>query len=561
MNSSRRLKQVQYISLVTFVVSIIWLILCRRSGQGALCVWVFGSSVSFLIAYVLTRLYWFSLARILYILAFNVGVTVTASYVGKPGNVELLLIFAIGLPFLMFSFRRERILVVLCAMLPITAWVLLFVTDFNLVTHSKIDPGIASKVFYPFSFITTVILIAFETTYFSILNSGYYNRIQQKRIDAEEASTAKSRFLSTMSHEIRTPLNAIIGLSHILQKNGPRDDQKENVEALNYSGKLLLQLLNNVLDYSKMEAKEFVLDPIPTNLNQAFNQLHKIHEPNCIKKGISIEVNLHDNIPMVWLDVVRFNQVLNNLINNAIKFTDEGGVYVGLQIENKTEETLELSVEVSDTGRGIAEDKLDSIFEAFKQEDNSTQRVYGGTGLGLSIVKEIVEHMDSNISVTSKPGYGSTFSFTLKLNRVSSEEIASMEHRAEHQLDGVRVLLVEDNAINEMVGRQILEREGLIVDSTENGELAVNKVRENTYDIVLMDIQMPVMDGYEASRQIRMFNSDIPILALSASVFMEVKDKIFKSGMNGFVFKPFDPESLFDRIASALKEAEELVEE
>jgi len=221
---------------------------------------------------------------------------------------------------------------------------------------------------------------------------------------------------------------------------------------------------------------------------------------------------------------------------------------------------LSLRVEVSDTGVGVAEEKQGEIFEPFKQEDNSTQRVYGGTGLGLSIVKEIVEQMGSNIALTSEQGKGSTFHFELQLKRVSGSDIGKFEHKADFDLKGVRTLLVEDNAINELVGRQILEKEGIIVDSASDGQEAVDMAKKNTYDVILMDIQMPVMDGYEASLAIREFDSDVPIIALSASVFMEVKDKIYKSGMNGFICKPFDPVNLFDRIEEIVKKKVSLLE-
>lgn len=555
MISPRRVRQVQALSILTSILSFAWFFLSRNLGQIELSIWIGVSAVVFALIPLLLKYQYTSAARITYVMMLNISVTVTASYVGQPGNVEFVLMFAMGLPFLLFSFRRERLLMILFALLPLVEWALLFFSDFNLITSSKMDPAVASTMIYPFSLMSTFILVGFQTAYFSAMNAGYYNRVHDRRIEAEEASTAKSRFLSTMSHEIRTPLNAIIGLSHILQNSNPREDQKDNVEALNYSGKLLLQLLDNVLDFSKMEAGELELDSIPTDLNFAFRQLHKVHEPNCLRKGIDIEVSIDDNIPMVWLDVTRFNQVLNNLINNAIKFTEKGGVKVRLLKEEEGDSEVSICVEVSDSGKGIAEDKKDDIFEAFKQEDSSTQRVYGGTGLGLSIVKKIIEQMGSEVELDSELGKGSTFRFRLKLNRVTGQEIESLKKNRVHNLDGVRVLLVEDNVINEMVGRQILEKEGMIVDSAANGSIAVDMVRSNTYDIVLMDIQMPVMDGYEASRLIREFDKDIPVMALSASVFMEAKDQIYNSGMNGFIFKPFNPDNLFEEIEGVVNKS------
>lgn len=549
MTSPRRFKQVRLLSLFTFFLSFSWFLLSRHLEQYELANWTLASAIGFIVVYVLVRMNQFTPARILYILSLNIGVVTSASYVGQPGNVEFILLFAMGLPFLMFSFRKEMALVVICSLLPLTEWVLLFVTDFNLITTSKVAVDTASKIYYPFSLITTFVLVGFQTSYFAILNAGYYNRVHDQRREAEEASTAKSTFLSTMSHEIRTPLNAIIGLSHILRDGNPREDQKENIEALNFSGKLLLDLLNDVLDYSKMEAREFEIDPVQTDLNEIFHQLHKIHQPNCSKKGIALNMEVDQELPNVWLDAVRFNQVVNNLINNAVKFTERGSVTLKVQHELLDGNQTKLHVQVIDTGIGIANERKDDIFEAFKQEDSSTQRVYGGTGLGLSIVKEIVEHMDGEIVLESELGKGSNFGFVITLNRVSSLEEEAKMKQVSHRLDGLRVLLVEDNPINEMVGRQILEKEGMIVDSAFDGSEAVQKARETQYDIILMDIQMPVMDGYEASRTIRLFDSEIPIVALSASVFMEVKDKIHQAGMDGFVFKPFDPNKLFEEIS------------
>ena len=264
-------------------------------------------------------------------------------------------------------------------------------------------------------------------------------------------------------------------------------------------------------------------------------------------------MEIDKDLPIVQLDIVRFNQVINNLVSNAIKFTDEGSVTLKISKLNQTKNTVLLRTEITDTGIGIAEDQQEKVWQAFSQASSSTNRLYGGTGLGLPIVKSIVEAMDSQVKILSKPGLGSSFSFDLSLKLASNEELEQTTQRKEHNLKGKRILLVEDNQINVMVGRQILEKANLLVDVAYDGQEAVNKVLENNYDALLMDIQMPIMDGYSASKEIRKFNADIPILALSASVFMEVKSKIIESGMNGFIFKPFEPEDLLDKIEEAIQ--------
>ena len=351
-----------------------------------------------------------------------------------------------------------------------------------------------------------------------------------------------------MSHEIRTPLNAVIGLSHILSDNKPRKDQVENLNALNYSGKILLNLLNNVLDFSKMQSTTIELDDIPTDLSLAIKQIKKIHEASCIRKGIKMDLEIDDDIPVVWLDIVRYNQIINNLVSNAIKFTDKGKVTLKISKQKETKDSLNILTEVIDTGIGIPLEKQETIWEAFTQASSTTNRLYGGTGLGLPIVKSIVESMGSTVQIDSKTNSGSRFYFNLNLKTASDIELEKTTEKRKHNFEGKKILLVEDNLINVMVGKQILEKAKLQVDVANNGLIAVNKVKENNYDAILMDIQMPVMDGYNATIEIRKFNKNIPILALSASVFMEVKDKINESGMNGFIFKPFEPHDLLNQI-------------
>ncbi|MGK0412543.1 MAG: signal transduction histidine kinase/ActR/RegA family two-component response regulator [Polaribacter sp.] len=491
-------------------------------------------------------------ARIIYLLTSNIGIAIIASYVGRGGSIEFIYMFNIGVPFILFSYRRERALLMIFSILPLVLWILLFLTDFNLFASKKLDVNIAKEFIYPISIISMVSLVLFQLIYFILLNSRYFGEIRKKEDEALEASDAKSKFLSTMSHEIRTPLNAVIGLSYILSDDNPRKDQIENINALNYSGKLLLNLLNNVLDFSKMKSTKIELDNIPANLSEAIKQIKKIHEASCFKKGISFNIEIDDAIPLIWLDVVRFNQVLNNLVTNSIKFTDKGSITLKISPQNQTKKTIDLLIEVIDTGIGIPEDKQDSIWEAFVQASSTTNRLYGGTGLGLPIVKSIVKIMGDDVKIDSQVGKGSRFYFNLKLDIASEKELEKTIEKRTHNFEGKTILLVEDNLINIMVGKQILEKAQLQVEVAHDGLTAVNMVKKDNYDAILMDIQMPIMDGYTAAREIRKFNTKIPILALSASIFMEVKDKIHESGMNGFIFKPFDPEDLLNHIEDAI---------
>ncbi|MDP5092751.1 MAG: response regulator [Polaribacter sp.] len=496
------------------------------------------------------------IARPLYLITINLGLTVISSYVGKSGGVEFLFMFTIGLPYFIFSFTRERLLVIIFALFPILLWLLLFLTDFNLITNEKLDPKSSYDFIYPIAMSSTVLLVLFQLIYFSILNSRYASNVIHQKDDAFQASNAKSKFLSTMSHEIRTPLNAIIGLSHILADNNPREDQLENINALNYSGKILMNLLNNVLDFSKMQSSKIELDNIPTDLYLAVKQIKKIHEASCLRKGITMNLEVDEGIPTVLLDIVRFNQVINNLVSNAIKFTDTGSVTLRIKKSKETPENVIISTEVIDTGLGIPEDKQDEVWEDFTQASSTTNRLYGGTGLGLPIVKSIVAAMGADVFLKSEVGKGSRFYFDIELKKATETELKNEIEQKKYDFIGKKILIVEDNHFNVMVAQQILEKEKLIIDVAENGLIAVEKVKNNQYDLILMDIQMPIMDGYEATKQIRKFNQKIPILALSASVLTEVKEGITQSGMNGFIFKPFDPDDLLFQINDSIHKAQ-----
>lgn len=488
------------------------------------------------------------LSRILFFILLNVGIVLTASFIGRAGSVEYMFVYSLALPFSTFSFKREKLYVYLFSSLSGLLWIILAITDFKLFTNTPINAITAEIFIYPISIFCTFTVVSVQLYYFSILGVKYYNRIHEKRQKALESSIAKSKFLSTMSHEIRTPLNAVIGLSHILSDNNPREDQIENIDALNYSGKTLLNLLNNVLDFSKMQSTRIELDPIPTNITATIKQIQKIHKNACTRRNNELNINIVNDIPFVLLDVVRFNQVINNLIANAIKFTENGIVTVIIKKIEESEENVKLHFSIADTGIGIKKEKQKSIWKAFEQATSNTNTIYGGTGLGLPIVKSILKVMDSKVKIKSELGKGSTFSFDLKLKKANNEVTTNFIEEKTYNLTNKKILLVDDNLINVMVGKQILEKEKIIVSVANDGLSALNKCKEEKFDIVLMDIQMPIMDGYEATSEIRKFDTELPILALSANVFIEIKDKIEECGMNGFIFKPFTPEDLVNQI-------------
>lgn len=553
--SKRRIQLVLTLAIVSLGIAIICGVFAHKYHYSWLGNYNFISIIPYFLVAYLTKNENLTFARPLYLITLNLGLSIMSSYLGKSSGVEFLFMFTIGLPYFIFSFTRERFMVIIFTFFPILLWVLLFLSDFNLFTNKKIPTQTADHYIYPIAMTGTVLLVLFQLIYFSLLNSRYASSVITQHDDAFQASNAKSKFLSTMSHEIRTPLNAVIGLSHILADNNPREDQLENIKALNYSGKILMNLLNNVLDFSKMQSSKIVLDSIPTDLYVAIKQIKKIHEGSCIRKGIVMNLEIDDKIPLLLLDVVRFNQVINNLVSNAIKFTETGSVTLRIAKIKETNDTVTITTEVIDTGLGIPKDKHQEIWEDFSQASSATNRLYGGTGLGLPIVKSIVKAMGSDVFVESNLNQGSRFYFDVELKKATESDLEKEVEYKKYDFEGKKILLVEDNHFNVMVAQQILAKEKLIIDVAENGLVAISKAKNNQYDVILMDIQMPFVDGYEATREIRKFNKKIPILALSASVFSEVKENVMACGMDGFIFKPFNPDHLLFEINKSINKS------
>lgn len=376
---------------------------------------------------------------------------------------------------------------------------------------------------------------------------------------AESASKAKGEFLSVMSHEIRTPLNAIIGISYIMMEEFLPEPQRENLRTLQISGENLLNLINDILDFSKIEEGKIQLSFKPTNLRQLINNIKLANRVRADESCNTIKIIFDEEIPeKVKSDDVRLGQILNNLISNAVKFTSNGFISVEVMLHKDDGEFVDIDFSVKDTGIGIAPDKQAIIFEHFSQANSDITRQFGGSGLGLSIVRNLLHLMDSEIYVDSELGRGSRFYFRLRTQKYASSGIASNDTTAtpnHFDLGGIQILLVEDVEFNVIVAQKMLTRWNAQIEVAENGLKAIEKVKQRNYDIVLMDLQMPVLDGYNAARHIREFNTQTPIIALTASASTDVLEKTAAAGMNAYVSKPFKPQDLYDTISTHVRAA------
>lgn len=380
---------------------------------------------------------------------------------------------------------------------------------------------------------------------------------------AEEASIIKQQFLSVMSHEIRTPLNAVVGYSHLLKRDKLTEEQSKNVNRLLYSAENLLLLINDILDFSKMDAGKLELEHAPFNLHTVIEHVIEALKIKATEKDIDVSYTIHPTVESNLIgDSGRLNQILINLVGNALKFTEKGHVKVEVDSVGSTQNKQTVVLHVHDTGIGIESSNITKIFDSFSQAGLQITRKFGGTGLGLAITKKLVDLYEGTIKVQSEPGIGSTFSVTITfdINPNPEEPTEQQEDGFEGLEDyaGKEILIVEDNLINQMLAQQFCKVWNLNSEVAANGKIALDKIAKKTYDLVLMDLQMPEMDGYEATNNIRELNvkstagNQLPIIAITAESYQDVKHKIYEYQFNDYLPKPFDVKELKNKLKKYL---------
>ena len=382
------------------------------------------------------------------------------------------------------------------------------------------------------------------------------SKAEEATMIAENAVISKQQFLSNMSHEIRTPMNSIIGFTKVMLKTELTEKQREYVTAIKMSGDVLTVLIDDILDLAKVDAGKMMFEHKPFRITGSIFAMIQLFEPKIQEKNLKLIKNYDGNIPQILLgDPVRLHQILINLVSNAVKFTLNGSITIDVEMLHQDDNEVIIEFKITDTGIGIAEDKIEHIFENFQQATSDTSRLYGGTGLGLAIAKQLTEQQGGTITVKSILDQGTTCSVIMPFQKSKLEMEPETEIiEIDPEMKGIKVLVVEDIALNQLLMKTLLDDYGFECDFAGNGKVAIDKLQNNTYDIILMDLQMPEMNGFEAAQYIRYhLDSKIPIIALTADVTTADLRKCRAAGMNSYISKPVDEKLLYARIVDLLK--------
>ncbi len=496
---------------------------------------------------ILHRIGYLELPKILSIIGANLQ-SFFLCYVQGTSQASYLYIFPFAMAMIFFLRVRKNDVIVISALS--ATMLMLSVTVLALPYRSPID-RFSDLVNYHHLAVNIILNFFLVIVFFYFILRLLDAKEQKTKI----AAAAKARFMSNMSHELRTPLNAIIGTTHLLAQDHENLQASEHFRVLTNSSEHMLQLVNAVLDFSKLdEGKlEFVREPF--DLAHTLQQVADSFATVTHQKKISLVIDM-DPIPdgkKVIGDEMRLKQIILNLLSNAVKFTETGSVTLQAKIEAGTEMEADIYFGVTDTGIGIPAEKLHLIFESFTQVDAETTRKYGGSGLGLSICRELVRKMGGELRVTSRPAQGSTFFFTLNFSLQSQVVIVAKERlRGLRKLTGVNILLVEDNAVNLNIARRFLHSWGANIQPAENGQVAWELFRSRPFDLLLIDLEMPLMDGKSLLRQVRSINKDIPAIAFTAAVYENMYQDLQEHGFNGFLHKPFRPDEMHRKILQHL---------